>query len=154
MPAWISNHMHIEVWDEITYPFPNFHNADVEVWESVSNFNPHFEIDVHVITWELKLLGLKLVHVSKRGPCCNMWNVITYPYPRFKSLAKLPSEHLWKITSHNFIWLFLPNHAIHRILLQLLSVGKINFLGWGRFSEGTFCGEKSWSPYISFELVY
>ena len=24
IPAWISNHMHGKVWDEITYPLPNF----------------------------------------------------------------------------------------------------------------------------------
>ena len=32
--AWISNHMPDKVWDEITYPFPNFN----EVWEWISNF--------------------------------------------------------------------------------------------------------------------
>ena len=26
IPAWIGNHMPIEVWDEITYPFLNFLN--------------------------------------------------------------------------------------------------------------------------------
>ena len=24
MPAWISNYIRHNVWDEITYPFPNF----------------------------------------------------------------------------------------------------------------------------------
>ena len=27
IPAWISNHMHYKVWDEITYPFLNFNGA-------------------------------------------------------------------------------------------------------------------------------
>ena len=40
IPAWISNHIPSEMWGEITYPFPNFN----EVWEWVSNFNPHFMI--------------------------------------------------------------------------------------------------------------
>ena len=40
--------MHHKVWDEITYPFPNFNGA--EVWEWIRNF----------------MLGLKLIHVSKR----------------------------------------------------------------------------------------
>ena len=31
-----------EVWDEIIYPFPNFNDATVEVWERISNFIPHF----------------------------------------------------------------------------------------------------------------
>ena len=30
-PAWISNHIHYKVWDEITYPFLNFNGATVEV---------------------------------------------------------------------------------------------------------------------------
>ena len=29
--AWISNHIHYKVWDEITYPFLNFNGATVEV---------------------------------------------------------------------------------------------------------------------------
>ena len=37
IPAWISNHMSSKVWDEITYPFPNFNGCTVEVWEWISN---------------------------------------------------------------------------------------------------------------------
>ena len=33
--------IHYEVWDEITYPFPNFNGCSVEVWEWISNFIPH-----------------------------------------------------------------------------------------------------------------
>ena len=29
--TWMSNHMSIKVWDEITYPFLNFNGATVEV---------------------------------------------------------------------------------------------------------------------------
>ena len=29
--AWISNHIHYEMWDEITNPFLNFNGATVEV---------------------------------------------------------------------------------------------------------------------------
>ena len=31
IPAWISNHMPSNMWDEITYPFLNFNGATVEV---------------------------------------------------------------------------------------------------------------------------
>ena len=41
-PAWISNYIHYKVWDEITYPFPNFNSATVEVWEWISYFIPNF----------------------------------------------------------------------------------------------------------------
>ena len=49
-----------KVWDEITYPFPNF-NGTVEVWEWVSNFIQHFITDVIACKW------LKLNHVSDMG---------------------------------------------------------------------------------------
>ena len=39
-PQWV-NYIHFKMWDEITYPFPNFNGATVEVWESLSNFIPH-----------------------------------------------------------------------------------------------------------------
>ena len=29
--VWISNHIHVKVWDEITYPFLNFNGCTVEV---------------------------------------------------------------------------------------------------------------------------
>ena len=42
IPSWISNYIHHKVWDEITYPFPNFKCATIEVWECISNLIPHF----------------------------------------------------------------------------------------------------------------
>ena len=41
IPAWISNHTHYEMWDEISYPFLNYNCCIVEVWEWMSNFIPH-----------------------------------------------------------------------------------------------------------------
>ena len=41
------------MWDEITYPFPDFNGITVEVCEGISNVAPHFT--VYVIThskWE------------------------------------------------------------------------------------------------------
>ena len=34
------------MWDEITYPFPNFNGCTVEVWEWIGNFIPHFIMGV------------------------------------------------------------------------------------------------------------
>ena len=31
IPPWISNHMPNKMWDEITYPFPNFNGCVVDV---------------------------------------------------------------------------------------------------------------------------
>ena len=30
------------MWDEISYPFPNFNGSTVDIWEWISNFTPHF----------------------------------------------------------------------------------------------------------------
>ena len=49
IPAWISNYIHYKVWDKITYPFPNFNGATVEVWEWINNFILHFTM--YVITY-------------------------------------------------------------------------------------------------------
>ena len=35
-----------KMWDEITYPFPNFNIEAVEVWEWISNSIPYFIVDV------------------------------------------------------------------------------------------------------------
>ena len=44
LPASINfNYILYKMWDEITYPSPNFHGCcTVEVWEWLSNFNQHF----------------------------------------------------------------------------------------------------------------
>ena len=39
--------MRVKVWDEMTYPFPNFNCAAVEVWEWIS----HVNIIIYVITY-------------------------------------------------------------------------------------------------------
>ena len=42
----MNNHMPNKVWDEFTYPFPNFDGAAVEFWEWMINFIPHIVMDV------------------------------------------------------------------------------------------------------------
>ena len=37
IPAWISNYIHYEVWEE-WHPFTDFNGATGEVWERISNF--------------------------------------------------------------------------------------------------------------------
>ena len=44
--AWTCNPMPGEVWDDITYPFPNFNGATVEVWKLMNKFIPHFILHV------------------------------------------------------------------------------------------------------------
>ena len=62
IPPWIITHMPIELWDEIPYPFQNFNNCTVGVWEWIS-ISP----DIYNICKCLSMLGFKLIHV-KEGP--------------------------------------------------------------------------------------
>ena len=50
------------MWNEIAYLFTKFSGCIVDVWEWMSNFIPHFLMDI------ITMLGLKLNHVSKKGP--------------------------------------------------------------------------------------
>ena len=52
------------VWNEITYLFPNFKGAPVEFWEWRSNFIQHFKMDV--ITYPC--CDFKLILVAKGAP--------------------------------------------------------------------------------------
>ena len=36
------------MWYEITYPFPNFNGATVEMWKLISNIIPHFTIHLNI----------------------------------------------------------------------------------------------------------
>ena len=62
IPIWISNHVSSKVWDEITYPFPNFNGCAIEFWEWISNFIPHFYRRDY-----FSMLGLKWIHFRKRA---------------------------------------------------------------------------------------
>ena len=46
IPNMDNIHMFSKMWDEITYPFPNLNGRTVEVQEWISNFIPHFVMDV------------------------------------------------------------------------------------------------------------
>ena len=46
IPTRICNHIDYKVWDEITHPLPNFNGATFEGWEWISNFIPHYVMDV------------------------------------------------------------------------------------------------------------
>ena len=56
IPPCISNHTSMKLWDWIIQPFPNFSGTTEvctdEVWEWISNFIPHFIMDV--ITYPCK----------------------------------------------------------------------------------------------------
>ena len=74
--AWISHYIHYKMWDKITYPFPNFNGAPVEVWEWISDCIPHFTVEVWEwisdciphFTWHMITCPCWLNHVIKRDP--------------------------------------------------------------------------------------
>ena len=52
-----------KVWDEITYPFPNFNGCKIEVWDWKTNSIPHFIIDVIThpcwnLSWSMLVKGV------------------------------------------------------------------------------------------------
>ena len=62
-PAWTSNFIHYQVWDEITSPFPNF------MVESLKFGNE--EVISPTLYWVcdyLSMLRSKTIHVSERSP--------------------------------------------------------------------------------------
>ena len=59
-----------KVWDKITYPFPNFNGATLEVWEWVSNFIPHFIMGLITypcwdLSWSMLVKGAPGVYFIK-----------------------------------------------------------------------------------------
>ena len=62
IPAWISKHMPSKMPVEITFPFLNFNGATMEVWGWISSFISNIIMDIF-----FSMLGLKLIHVSKRS---------------------------------------------------------------------------------------
>ena len=69
-----------KVWGGITYPFLNFNGCTVEVYEWISNPTLYNGCNY------LSMLGLKLNHVSKRGPCCETITAIQYDISADKSV--------------------------------------------------------------------
>ena len=69
---FLSNHIPSKVWDEMTYPFPNFNGATVEVWKEISNFIIHFTMNVITYPcwgWNWSMLvkwGLRLQYLSRQ----------------------------------------------------------------------------------------
>ena len=58
LQVWVKLLIHSQTSSvgEITYPFPNFNGATVEVWEWIDNFAPYIIMDVITYpNWEYKV---------------------------------------------------------------------------------------------------
>ena len=54
-PAWIGNHIHNKLLDEITYPLLNVSGTGVEVWEWLNNSIPYFKMDMIICSYRIKI---------------------------------------------------------------------------------------------------
>ena len=60
------------MWGEFTYPFLNFNDATVEVWEWISNFIPYFLIDAIInpcwdLSYSMSAKGAGDIEVRQEG---------------------------------------------------------------------------------------
>ena len=111
------------MWDETTYSFSNFHGCTVEVWGLISNFTPHFMINV-IAYPRCDLSETKLVkgdperkrcmNEASHAPCSNVSqkyahasHVVAFPYDQVlfhryrrhsNSERSIPDEY--KVISH------------------------------------------------------
>ena len=104
-PAWISNHMSSKVWDEITYPYPNFNGSTIEVLEWISNFMKHFIMDTSdVITY----------------PCWDLnHTILVKGTPSVSEIVVWASNHIplqWRHHGHDSA----SNHQPHDYLINRL----------------------------------
>ena len=76
IPICISNYIHHEVWDKITYPFPNISAAALEAWEWRGKFIPHFT--EHVITYPWLLIQ-KWPQSIRQTYNINRWQTREWP---------------------------------------------------------------------------
>ena len=76
------------MWDEITYPFPNFKGGTVEVWDWIRNFIPHFI--GHVIAYHT------LITVGVVAPCYALRHVLMFRPSVISSVlqSRAPLVHL------------------------------------------------------------
>ena len=72
IPVCISNHILCEVWEEITYPFLNFTDCTVKVWEWINDITQHFMKHVISINVNQYYQKFDLIHVIKGAPRDNL----------------------------------------------------------------------------------
>ena len=90
--------------DEIIYPFPNFNGASLG---KDMQFHPAFH---HVYNY-LSMLGLKWIHISKRGPS-KFQSYFTCPNASDTLMNKM-IKHVTQIHQHLFIQAKQENHLIN-----------------------------------------
>ena len=125
------------MWAEITYPFLNFNGCTIAVYEWISNPPPpppHTHTHTHTHTLYngcnyLSMLGLKLIHVSKRGHCCST----------HEKLRLYPSVHLHDNVSmcldHGSVVRRIECICTHKVPNQTLQIEWHCTRNLGRFTQ-------------------
>ena len=134
--AWKSNYVHNKVWDEITYPFYDFNSAFVVVLGIYKKFRPtHNQTCAHVF-----MLGSKLNHVIKRGPCAFItifrYASITTPNSQIKG---------WDINS--------DLHRIYDLLITRMSLIRVNRFPMFKYAWIFFQAYSQRSPLITILIL-
>ena len=140
------------MWADITYPFPNFNSTAIEVWEWISNDGSHVHngsVNYHYLSIPipygyLSMLGLKVIHVSKRGPRCYMfvdiiWKIPILSFHRFpvgqltQFIAFVGSYKMrpqdagsWKLIHMCLLWVWYFPFSLLQLLHNKANINAIN----------------------------
>ena len=152
--AWKSNHASSKVWDEITYPFPNFNGCTVYVWEWISNCIPQFIMDVITI---LKNCRCPIWHYftifsnAFCGTTCLNFNLIFCKFISGGSNAEIPPLVLVVVIFRE------PYNQIHYILNNpASSIKRLPWLqgSWGQHGAHLGSTGPRWAPCWPYEPGY
>ena len=147
LPVWISKHMTSKVPDKITYLLPIiyiiFQRCTIAVWEWISNFIPHFTMDVfpfcnyvaliYTIVFNMRAFSISLIYVF-------LWNkysinslVVHYGF-QYTSHLRKKSSVLWCHAIKRDNWLKISYPEVRFIYThindQLLTAVSILYTVW------------------------
>ena len=87
IPAWISKCIRYTVWDQITYPFPDFNGATVHEWYAISSHTPPKKVLGHSLSCG-SLGDHQIWNAIFRQPNVVAWWKLAWVYPISPSLRK------------------------------------------------------------------
>ena len=109
-----------KLWYPITYPFPNFNGATVEVWEWTSNLIPHSIMDViSYPCWNLILsILIKKGPFSQPGHYLNQWWLGSRPQNCLMRPQWVNTSNYTKNLTHNLHIAYNTTKHIDKILYR------------------------------------
>ena len=119
IPAWMYNYIHYKVYDDIINPLPNFNIATVQDWGWISNFISHFTVCDY-----LSMLGLKLIHVRKRGS----WKTRTGVTSKVTKQRVLMHGHQGWNVRHGLCHIYMRYVYIYELFIYELFIAFVSFV--------------------------